>query len=54
MRTFVKYLGNKSRLLRHIIPYLPEDISSRTYVEPFVGSGRYLFISNPKMDYKRN
>ena len=48
MRTFVKYLGNKSRHLRHIIPHLPEDISSRTYVEPFVGSGALFIHIQPR------
>ena len=43
MKTIIRYAGNKTRLLKYIVPHLPKDISSYTYVEPFIGSGA-LFL----------
>jgi len=42
MKTFIRYPGNKSRHLKHILPHIPTDF--KTYIEPFVGSGA-LFLS---------
>lgn len=41
MKTFVKWSGNKSRFVKHILPKIPQF---NTYYEPFVGSGA-LFLS---------
>lgn len=48
MKTIIRYAGNKSRLLKNILPHLPEDISSYKYIEPFVGSGALFLKLNPK------
>ena len=39
-------MGNKSKHLRHIIPYIPDEYN--TYYEPFVGSGALFLILQPK------
>jgi len=41
LKTFVKWSGNKSRSLKHILPKIPEF---ETYYEPFLGSGA-VFLS---------
>jgi DNA adenine methylase len=40
LKTFIKWSGNKSKHLRHLIPHVPKDFN--TYIEPFVGSGSLL------------
>jgi DNA adenine methylase len=44
LKTFIRWMGNKSKHLRHILPYIlpyiPDDYN--TYYEPFIGSGRYF------------
>jgi DNA adenine methylase len=42
LKTFIKWSGNKSKHLRHILPHIP--IEYNTYIEPFSGSGA-LFLS---------
>jgi DNA adenine methylase len=42
MKTFLKYSGNKSRYVKHLIPLIPEGY--KAYIEPFIGSGA-LFLS---------
>ena len=42
LKTFIKWSGNKSKHLRHILPYIPTEYN--TYIEPFIGSGA-LFLS---------
>jgi DNA adenine methylase len=42
MKTFIRWSGNKTKHLRHILKYIPN--SYRTYIEPFVGSGA-LFLN---------
>ena len=37
LKTFIKWSGNKSKHLRHLIQYVPKDFN--TYIDPFVGSG---------------
>ena len=46
MKTFIKWSGNKSKHLRHILPHIPEF--SGTYIEPFVGSGALFLKLEPK------
>ena len=41
MRSFIKWEGNKSHSLKHILPHIPKY---NTYYEPFLGSGA-LFLS---------
>ncbi len=44
---FLRYPGDKSKLLSYLIDYLPEskDIKG-TYIEPFVGGGSVFFLMN--------
>ena len=46
MRTFIKWMGNKSKHLNKIIKYIPEDYN--TYIEPFVGSGVMFLKLEPE------
>ena len=46
-KPFLKWAGSKSKLLRHILPYIPEKYS--TYYEPFLGSGALFFSLNVKL-----
>jgi len=41
MKTFIKWQGNKTRSIKHILPRIP---TFNTYFEPFLGSGA-LFLS---------
>jgi len=45
-KPFVKWVGGKTRLLKHYTPYFP--VSFRRYVEPFVGGGAVFFHLLPK------
>lgn len=44
---FVKWVGGKRQLLKHIKPILPESIN--TYYEPFIGGGALLFDHRPSV-----
>jgi DNA adenine methylase len=46
MKTFLKYQGNKTRLLKYIIPMVPESFDR--YIEPFVGSGALFLDIHPE------
>uniref|UniRef100_A0A6C0E174 site-specific DNA-methyltransferase (adenine-specific) n=1 Tax=viral metagenome TaxID=1070528 RepID=A0A6C0E174_9ZZZZ len=46
LKTFIKWMGNKSKHLRHIIPHIPKEYN--TYYEPFVGSGSLFLHLEPK------
>jgi DNA adenine methylase len=46
LKTFIKWMGNKSKHLRHIIPHIPKEYN--TYYEPFVGSGALFLNLQPK------
>lgn len=46
LKTFIKWQGNKSKHLRHLTPYIPDDYN--TYIEPFVGSGALFLHLQPK------
>ncbi len=45
IKTFMRYLGNKSKLLKQIIPHVP--IEFNTYYEPFIGSGSLFLCIQP-------
>lgn len=45
MKTFVKWSGNKSRYVKHILPMIPNDMN--TYFEPFLGSGAVFLKLQP-------
>jgi DNA adenine methylase len=46
MKTFIKWPGNKSRYLKHIISEIPSFTG--TYYEPFLGSGAVFLKLQPK------
>ena len=43
--TFIRWQGNKSKYLKHIIKYIPDEYN--TYIEPFVGSGSVFLKLKP-------
>ena len=46
---FLRYPGGKQRLLRHLIPMLPNGSQiSGQYIEPFVGSASIFLAINPQ------
>lgn len=45
LKTFIKWIGNKSKHLKHILPHIPKDYN--TYIEPFVGSGSMFLKLQP-------
>ncbi len=60
MKTPIVYYGGKTRMLKHIMPLLPEE--HRIYVEPFIGGGAVFFrkpkaeveVINDNLDYVVN
>ena len=46
MKTFIKWQGNKSRYIKHIVPFFPKEFD--TYIEPFIGSGALFLHTQPK------
>jgi len=46
LKTFIKWSGNKSKHIRHIIPHIPDEYN--TYIEPFLGSGALLLKLEPE------
>lgn len=47
MKTFIRWSGNKSRYLKHILSHIPPHFG--TYYEPFTGSGAlFLYIAPPQ------
>ncbi len=46
LKTFIRWIGNKTKYLKHILPYLPENFN--TYIEPFIGSGSLFLTIKPK------
>ena len=46
LKTFIRWSGNKSKHLRHIIPHIPDEYN--TYIEPFVGSGALFLKLEPE------
>jgi len=45
MKTFITWQGNKTRYVKYILPYLPENIN--TFIEPFIGSGALFLHVQP-------
>jgi DNA adenine methylase len=45
MKTFIRWQGNKSRYLKHILPLIPHNY--KKYIEPFVGSGAVFLALQP-------
>src|SRR5712692_501099 len=45
---FLRWAGGKRQLRRILLKFLPQDISKRTYREPFLGGGSLFFALQPK------
>jgi DNA adenine methylase len=45
---FFKWVGGKRQIMPSIVAYLPKDVKTYQYVEPFVGGGAVLFHLQPK------
>jgi DNA adenine methylase len=45
LKTFIKWPGNKTKHLRHLLPYIPDEYN--TYIEPFIGSGALFLKLQP-------
>ncbi|MDR0669854.1 MAG: DNA adenine methylase [Treponema sp.] len=48
VKPYLKWAGGKRQLLSDIKKYLPENINTYTYFEPFVGGGAVLFELRPQ------
>jgi DNA adenine methylase len=48
LKPFLKWAGGKRQLLPEIEKYLPPDIKSRVYYEPFAGAGALFFELRPE------
>ncbi len=46
MRTFIRRSGNKSKLVKKILPFIPDY--DGTYIEPFVGTGAVFLNLEPQ------
>ena len=44
LKTFIKWSGNKSKHLRHLIPHVPKDFNK--YIEPFFGNTQKVSYYN--------
>jgi DNA adenine methylase len=47
VKPFLKWAGGKRQLLSEIKKYIPRDINSYTYYEPFIGAGAVFFDLQP-------
>jgi DNA adenine methylase len=45
---FLKWVGGKRQIMPSIVSYLPKDVKTYQYIEPFVGGGAVLFHLQPK------
>ncbi|MDR0368147.1 MAG: DNA adenine methylase [Bacteroidales bacterium] len=45
---FLKWVGGKRQLIPSIAGFLPENIKSLNYIEPFIGGGAVFFYLQPK------
>jgi len=48
LRPFLKWAGGKRQLLPVLREYIPKNLNSNTYFEPFVGAGAFLFDLQPQ------
>lgn len=51
IKPFLRWAGGKSRLMNLLLHYLPDDISKRKYIEPFVGAGSMFLALQPKQAF---
>ena len=45
---FLKWVGGKRQSISSILKYLPQNVGSYNYIEPFVGGGALLFHLQPQ------
>jgi DNA adenine methylase len=50
-KPFLKWVGGKRQILKHLIKLLPPDVQNRTYHEPFLGGGSLFFALNPSVAF---
>jgi DNA adenine methylase len=48
LRPFLKWAGGKRQLLPVLRQYIPKNLGSSSYFEPFVGAGAFFFDLQPK------
>lgn len=48
VKPYLKWAGGKRQLLFELEKYIPKDIDSYTYYEPFVGAGALFFYLQPR------
>ena len=50
-KSILRFAGGKQRLVDKLVLFLPEDISSRRYFEPFLGGGALFFKLKPSTSF---
>ena len=48
VKPFLRWAGGKSRIVKRLLNYLPEDLRGRTYQEPFLGAGSLFLLLKPR------
>lgn len=46
-KPFIRWAGGKQQIINQLLSLLPEDVSVRTYREPFLGGGSLFFALQP-------
>jgi DNA adenine methylase len=46
-KPFLKWAGGKVNIIKELVKYLPPDIKSLRYIEPFLGGGSMFFYLSP-------
>ncbi len=48
VKPFLRWAGGKTRLVRHLLQFVPDGYDESTYWEPFLGSGAMFFALKPQ------
>jgi len=51
IRPFFRWVGGKQNIIREIIEHVPNDISQRSYFEPFLGAASLFLAIKPKVAF---
>ena len=46
--SFLRWAGGKTKLVKKLLLFIPEDIQKYRYIEPFIGGGSLFFTVSPK------
>src|SRR5688500_643600 len=46
-KPFLRWVGGKRYLVRHLVDFLPDDLDRRVYREPFLGAANLFFATRP-------